>query len=141
MDNQQIITEDVNETSDAKDDMVRAGIFFLLLLIFQIPLSVLLGKVHELFPNVSVYLLSILMTQGYLLFGALIFLLCVGKKFTRDLHLQKYKISSFFLSLLVLITASPMEFSFSGIQNKAETFYSDRYCNQCVIIWLDAYEF
>lgn len=108
MDNQQIITEDVNETSDAKDDMVRAGIFFLLLLIFQIPLSILLGKVHELFPNVSVYLLSILMTQGYLLFGALIFLLCVGKKFTRDLHLQKYKISSFFLSLLVLITASPM---------------------------------
>lgn len=100
--------ENTNNIDEAKNDMRWAGVFFLVLLLLQIPLSLLLGTVHALLPNVSVYLLSILMTQGYLLFGALIFLLCAEKKFTRDLQLKQYKLSSFFLSLLVLITASPM---------------------------------
>ena len=53
-------------------------------------------------------LVSILGTQGYLLLAAVVYILNTRQSLKKDLWIRKYKISSLFLSLLLLVTAAPM---------------------------------
>lgn len=96
------------ECKQAKKEMRNAGIFFLVLLLLEIPVSIVVGIFQGLLPDKLYYTTSILITQGYLLVGALLYMFITKKKFVRDLKVRKYKVSTFFLSLLVLIAASPM---------------------------------
>jgi hypothetical protein len=89
-------------------DMKKASLFFFLVLILEIPMSFLVYGVQLAIPAKYSTLASILITQGYLLLSAVIYLLVTKTKFTRDLHFQKYRVSTFFLSIVLLITASPM---------------------------------
>ncbi|MGN0154947.1 MAG: lysostaphin resistance A-like protein [Lachnospiraceae bacterium] len=88
--------------------MKNAGLFFFLLMVFEIPASLLIGFVQRLMPAQYNTLISILITQGYLLIGAILYIRITKKHLGTDLQMRKYRISTFFLSLLVLITASPM---------------------------------
>lgn len=101
-------TEIINETSMARKEMKKAGLFFFLLLLLEIPLSFLVAILQSIVPEDSRMLLSILFTQGYLLICGISFLLITRKKLRADMWVKKYKLSSFFLSLLVLLTAAPM---------------------------------
>lgn len=92
----------------AKKEMKKAGAFFFVLLILEIPLSFFVYYVQSLFPEEKSVLISIFVTQGYLLIGAFFYLFVTKKKFAADLHLKSYKLSSFFLSLVLLLVASPM---------------------------------
>ena len=97
-----------DESVGIRKDIKRAGLFFFLLMILEIPVAVVIGVVQLKFPSEKGTLISVVMTQAYLLLAALIYILVSGKSFTMDLNVKKYKLSSFFLSLLVLICASPM---------------------------------
>ena len=88
--------------------MKKAGLFFFLLILFEFPVSFLIGVIQLNFPEEYATLISILCTQGYLLISALIYIAVTKTKLQQDLQIKKYKVSTFFLSLLVLITASPM---------------------------------
>lgn len=99
---------DMSQTESAKGAMKKAGVFFLLLMVFEIPMSILVYAVQSLFPAEYSTLISILMTQVYLLMGALVYMAVTKTKLREDLHIRKYRVSTFFLSLLVLITAFPM---------------------------------
>ncbi|MGN0495821.1 MAG: lysostaphin resistance A-like protein [Lachnospiraceae bacterium] len=101
-------TEIINETLVAKGEMKKAGLFFFLLLLLEIPLSFLVVFLQSIVPEDSRMLLSILFTQGYLLICGILFLLITRKKLKADMWVKKYKLSTFFLSLLVLLTAAPM---------------------------------
>ena len=101
-------TEIINETSMARKEMKKAGLFFFLLLLLEIPLSFLVAILQSIVPEDSRMLLSILFTQGYLLICGILFLILTRKKLKADMWVKKYKLSSFFLSLLVLLTAAPM---------------------------------
>lgn len=94
--------------SSGKDAMKTAGVFFFLLMILEIPISYVILALQNLFSAEYYTLISILATQGYLLLGALLYMVITKKRFAKDLQVKKYKISTFFLSLLLLITASPM---------------------------------
>ncbi len=96
------------EAIAVKKDMRNAGLFFLLLIILEFPVGIGIGVVQMFFPKDSEILVSVLITQGYLLVAAWIFMLITGKSYTRDFNLKKYKLSSFFLSLLVMLCAAPM---------------------------------
>lgn len=100
----------MNETEnlEIKKSMRNAGIFFFLVMILQIPMTVLVAAIINSVPEKYFFLVSILMTQGYLLVCGLIYMVVTKTKFSRDLQLKKFRLSSFFLSLVVLITASPM---------------------------------
>ena len=91
-----------------KNNMKKAGLFFFLLMLFELPVSILIGIVQSMFPAGYSTMISILMTQGYLLLGAVLYLIITGQHFAADLQVKKYRVSTFFLSLVVLITASPM---------------------------------
>lgn len=91
-----------------KNNMKKAGLFFFLLMLFELPVSVLVAMVQSMLPSEYSTMISILMTQGYLLLGAVLYLIITGQHFVSDLQVKKYRISTFFLSLVVLITASPM---------------------------------
>lgn len=103
-------TELTNATQDitAKLAMKRAGTFFFLLMLIEIPVSVVIVLVQGKFSGDYTTLISILMTQGYLLIAALLYIVITKTRFGRDLQMKKYKISTFFLSLVVLMTAAPM---------------------------------
>ncbi|MGN0437654.1 MAG: lysostaphin resistance A-like protein [Lachnospiraceae bacterium] len=98
-----------------KKEMRKAGAFFLIILLLQLPLSFVFSFFSKYIPEDSYYLASVLITQGYLLVSAIVYLLITKKKFTLDLQLKKYKLSSFFLSLVVLMTAAPMASVFNII--------------------------
>lgn len=98
----------MTKASETKSSMKKAGVFFLLLMIFEIPMSILVQLVQGMFREEYSTLVSILMTQGYLLFGAILYLLITKTKFREGLQVKKYRISTFFLTLVVLLTASPM---------------------------------
>lgn len=105
--------EETNAADDAwkmnpRNSMKKAGLFFFLLMLFELPVSVLIAMVQSVFPAGYSTTISILMTQGYLLLGAILYLIITGQHFVVDLQVKKYRISTFFLSLVVLITASPM---------------------------------
>lgn len=91
-----------------QSEIKSAGWFFFFLMILEIPVSFLIYGIQGLFPAEKEMLISVLGTQGYLLLGGIIYLVITKKSFVRDYHFQKYKLSTFFLSLLMLITASPM---------------------------------
>ena len=99
---------DMTRTTEAKRSMKKAGVFFLLLMVFEIPASILIYLVQGMFPEEYSTLVSILMTQVYLLFGAIFYMLITKTKPREDLQVKKYRISTFFLTLVALITAAPM---------------------------------
>lgn len=86
----------------------RAGLFFFILLVIELPLSLVIRTVQDRFDVQYSTLISVLMTQGYLLLAALSYMGFTHKKFGADLQVRRYKVSSFFLSLLLLMVASPM---------------------------------
>lgn len=88
--------------------MKQAGLFFFILLLIELPVSILIGIVQEHFDAQYATLISVLMTQGYLLLAALLYIRVTHKKFGADLQVRRYKVSTFFLSLLLLLMASPM---------------------------------
>lgn len=113
MDSNEIINEvpvsaDTVEALTAKKEMKKAGVFFFVLLLMEIPLSLVVSCFRAMISSDYYYLVSILITQGYLLICAILFMVITKKRFTVDLQLKKYKLSTFFLSFVVLLTASPM---------------------------------
>lgn len=88
--------------------MKQAGLFFFVLLLIELPVSIAISIVQDQFGAQYATLISVLMTQGYLLLAALLYIKVTHKKFGTDLQVKRYKISSFFLSLLLLMVASPM---------------------------------
>ncbi|MCM1158672.1 MAG: CPBP family intramembrane metalloprotease [Bacteroidales bacterium] len=122
-----------------KKEMKNAGLFFFLLLLIEVPVSVFVVIIQGLFPDNYSTLISILLTQGYLLLGAVVFMLVTKKKLGRDLQVRKYRVSSFFLSLVVLITAAPMATwlnVFSQLFAKNETSGAVFQVTQNVPAWL-----
>ncbi|MCI8408729.1 MAG: CPBP family intramembrane metalloprotease [Lachnospiraceae bacterium] len=91
-----------------KNSMKNAGRLFFILMILTIPISLLYGVLYDKIPEEYRSLFSILISQGYLLVSALIYLWVTKTRMGRDLNFKKFKISSFLLSILVLIAASPM---------------------------------
>lgn len=119
--------------------MKRAGVFFLLLMILQIPLAFLVMFVQYRFPGAALTLISILITQGYFLLGAAVYLWVTRTNFTADLWLKKYRVSSFFLSVVALITAWPMANwlnVFSQLFAKNETNSVIHTVTEQVPVWL-----
>lgn len=108
MEENNIVLTDNSQIVQVKGTMKKAGAFFFLLMLFEIPAAFLIQLVQRQFPGDYRTLISILMTQGYLLLGAVLYILVTKLHFREDLGIKKYKISTFFLSLVVLITASPM---------------------------------
>lgn len=101
-------TVKVEQITDAKIGMRNAGIFFFLVMVMELPYAFLVRAIAERLPSNYYYLVSILMTQGYMLVCGLIFMAVTKTKFKKDLKIKKFRVSSFFLSLIVLITAAPM---------------------------------
>lgn len=91
-----------------KDAMEKAGVFFFLLMILEIPLSVLILYVQNLMPVEYNTLISILITQGYMLVAAIGYMFLTKIKPVENLRISRYKIVTFFLSIVVLVTAMPM---------------------------------
>ena len=114
--------------NDSRKDMKLAGLFFFLIMIFEVPMAMLIYRVQDLFPAEKETLISVLMTQGYLLVAALIYIFIRKKSFSQDLCVRRYKLSSFFLSVLVLICASPM----ANCLNIASQFFTSNRTNQAV---------
>ncbi len=88
--------------------MKTAGLFFFLLMVLQLPISFLIVAIGSFVPVRYYVVTSLLVTQGYLLVCALIYIFITKKSFCEDLNIRKYKCSSFFLSLVMLICATPM---------------------------------
>ena len=95
----------VKKTNSA---MKMAGLFFFLVMILEVPLSVVVSVLQMLIPVDYIMLANILVTQGYLLVCGLLYAWITKKSFSKDLMICKYKVSSFFLSLVVLMFATPM---------------------------------
>lgn len=108
MEEKDIELTDESQTIQVKGAMKRAGAFFFLLMLFEIPAAVVIRLVQSKFPGEYRVLISLLMTQGYLLLGAVLYIFITHTNFRNDLRIKKYRISTFFLSLVVLVTAFPM---------------------------------
>lgn len=105
------IGEDVTrevKRKEAKSAMKHAGIFFFLLMFLEIPLSIGMAIFLNVIPSEYEVLFSVLVTQGYFLFFGGAYLLIKKISLKNELGFRGYKLSSFFLSLLVLLCASPM---------------------------------
>lgn len=101
--------DEYNYTSrQIKKSTKQAGLFFFLLMIMEIPAAVLVGMVQDMFSDDKSTLVSILITQGYLLLCAVIYILVTRKSLKSDFRMRSYRFATFWLSLLVLIVASPM---------------------------------
>lgn len=98
----------MEQIQNNKNTMKNAGRLFFILMILTFPISFLYGILYYNIAPEYRSLFSILISQGYLLISALIYLKVTKTKMGRDLHLKKFKVSSFLLSILVLIAASPM---------------------------------
>lgn len=98
----------MEQLQNNKNTMKNAGRLFFILMILMIPISLLYEILCDSIPKEYHSLFSILISQGYLLIGTLLYLKVTKTKLGRDLNLKKYKISSFLLSILVLILAIPM---------------------------------
>lgn len=109
---EQMMNENLNEIvtdgSDAKRAMKKVATYFLIVLVLQIPIGILVSKIIKSVPDNCASLVSVLLTQGYLLVSAIIYMIVTKTSLTKDLHVRKYKISTFFLSLVVLLAAAPM---------------------------------
>lgn len=127
---------EVKKTNSA---MKIAGLFFFLVMIFELPLSVLLSVVQMIVPEDYTVLANILFTQGYLLICGLLYVWITRQSFAKDLKIRRYKLSSFFLSLVVLMFASPMATWFnimSQLFAKNEISNSIYDVTQAVPMWL-----
>lgn len=98
----------MEQIQNNKNTMKNAGRLFFILMVLTIPISLLYSMIYNDIPEEHRSLFSILISQGYLLIGALVYLWITKTKPGRDLNLRKYKISGFLLSILVLIAATPM---------------------------------
>ena len=103
-------TEQTRETKqkESKNTAMNAGIFFVLIILLEIPMSQLIHYVQDLVSADYSVLVSVLFTQGYLLLGAVVYILLTKTDVKKEFRVQRYRVSTFFLSLLLLITASPM---------------------------------
>lgn len=106
---------EMNETSEinlkvrkTNSAMTVAGLFFLLIMILQLPLSFVMMAVYEVVPQEHQVLASILMTQGYMFVCVIIYIFATRQSLKADMLVRKYKISTFFLSIVLLVVASPM---------------------------------
>lgn len=127
---------EVKKTNSA---MKMAGLFFFLVMILEVPLSVIVSEIQDLIPEDRFMLANILLTQGYLLICGLTFVWITKRSFVKDLMMCKYKVSSFFLSLVVLMFASPMATWFNLISQlfaKNEVSTSIYEVTQVVPMWL-----
>lgn len=97
-----------SNVNEIRKSMRQAGVFFFLLMLIEIPVGIIIGIVQYQFPVEKGTLISVLITQGYLLLAAIIYIIVTGKRLKVDLEIKSYKLSSFFLSLVVLIAAAPM---------------------------------
>ena len=88
--------------------MKIAGLFFFLVMILEVPLSFFIIAIGSVLPKEYNVLVSILITQGYLLVCGFLYVVITKQSLGKDLMIRKYKISSFFLSLVLLLCASPM---------------------------------
>ncbi len=88
--------------------MKHASIFFCLLMLLELPLSVGMAVILQMLPADYHVLVSVLVTQGYFLVLAGIYMLIKRMNVKKELGFHGYKVSSFFLSLLVLLCATPM---------------------------------
>lgn len=102
------VIQNIGGEGKVETAMRQAGLFFFVLLVVELPVSLLINYVQMQFDTRYETLISVLMTQGYLLLAAVIYIVITGKKFARDLQVRPYKISTFFLSILLLLVASPM---------------------------------
>lgn len=124
---------------DASKSMKRASLFFFLVMVLEIPMAMLVYQVQGVMPVEYESMISILMTQGYLLVAAIIYLIVTKTSPVRDLRMKKYKISTFFLSLLVLITSAPMATwlnAFSQLFAKNDTSVAIFQVTEMVPMWL-----
>lgn len=119
--------------------MKMAGLFFFLVMILQIPVSILIVLIGNGVPPNYYVLVSLLVTQGYLLVCGLLYVFITKQSFGKDLMIRKYKLSTFFLSLVVLICASPMATwlnLFSQIFAKNEISNSIYEITNTVPVWM-----
>lgn len=108
MDFENVNNEQHLKAKETNSAMKVAGLFFFLLMVLEIPLSFLVVLVEDKIPGDYKMLLSILITQGYLLLCALIYVVFTKQSLVKDFMVRKYKVSTFFLSLVLLVAASPM---------------------------------
>lgn len=119
--------------------MKQAGLCFFVVMIMELPLSYFIVFVQNCMDARYHTLISILMTQGYLLIAALCYIGVNRIDGKRDLRLKRYKITSFFYSLLLLLAASPMASwlnLFSQLFVKNETGEAIYDVTQNVPVWL-----
>ncbi len=88
--------------------MKHASIFFCLVMLLELPLSVGMSLVLQIVPEDYNVLVSVLVTQSYFLILAGIYVFIKRMNLKKELGFCGYKLSSFFLSLLVLLCATPM---------------------------------
>ena len=93
---------------ETKNAMYKAGLFFMILMILEVPLSLLVGVFQMMVSGKYQVLVSVLMNQGFLLAGAAVYILVTKTDLKKDLWVRKYRLSTFFLSLVALLTAIPM---------------------------------
>lgn len=106
MDTEMMDTQDVG--MNVKKSMKRAGLFFFIILALQLPASLVVGLIARSLPEEYTSLVSILTVQGYLLLSALIYIAVTKSSLSKDMGIRKFKLSSFFLCLILLLTATPM---------------------------------
>ncbi len=96
------------KTQNTNSAMRVAGLFFFLVMILELPLSLLVVQMGRMVSAEYYSFVSVLITQGYLLVCGLCYVLLTKKSLGKDLAMQRHKVSSFFLSLILLVCASPM---------------------------------
>ncbi len=103
-------TEQAGEVkqTESMNTAMNAGIFFLIMILLEIPISNLIHYVQNLVSEDYSVLVSVLCTQGYLLLGAVVYILHTKTDIKKEFRIQRFRLSTFFLSLVLLITASPM---------------------------------
>lgn len=108
MNMEQTINPSQTSGKSVKGAMRKAGAFFLILMVLELPLSFAIMLAQKNVSEEVGTLISVLTTQIYLLLAGLLFLLVTKTSLKHDLNLKNYKVSTFFLSILALITATPM---------------------------------
>lgn len=97
-----------NGTKETDKALRGAGIFFMIMMLLEIPLSLVVSMLQMALPSRYQVLISVLCTQGYLLLGGFLYIRIAGLLLERDLRFCSYRLSTFFLSLVALMTAMPM---------------------------------
>lgn len=97
----------VSEIQQIRKGEKRAGLFFFLLMILEIPVSALIAFLQTKMPENGT-IIALLGTQMYLLVGAILYAVINQLDWKEDLRIRKYKLSTFFLSVVLLICAAPM---------------------------------